>query len=346
MKMKNWMRSAGFTLVELIVVIAVLGILGAGAAVGYSGYVKKANKAADEALFKQIDYAADVGRISDADSSTYGFVHLHKDADASAVAGDGITQSPVIDEWMSRAFGADWKKSLRLKAQDEYSHVVKSPAQSDAINAFNNSNFEGKEEDLAALVGNLSGMLATDANISALKNVLGEETYAELLTKYNLGSNPSNTQIANAAVMYVASQAKNMDAAALLNEIKTTGSIDISSDSNDAISLAALAYGTMYGYANSQYATADFKNEFFDSETGKPKPVTGISSVMTLFNKMSTDAGCSNYMNASEDGALADMEGYLSAMRVIDDYQNSFNLESESAFTDPAVMALLQGLLG
>lgn len=47
----------GFTLVELIIVIAILAILSAVAVVGYSAYVEKANKSADEALIYEINQA-------------------------------------------------------------------------------------------------------------------------------------------------------------------------------------------------------------------------------------------------------------------------------------------------
>lgn len=47
----------GFTLVELIIVIAILAILAGVAVVGYSAYVEKANKSADDALIYEVNQA-------------------------------------------------------------------------------------------------------------------------------------------------------------------------------------------------------------------------------------------------------------------------------------------------
>lgn len=50
-------EKAGFTLVELIVVIAILGILAAVAVPAYSGYITKANEAADTQTISAINTA-------------------------------------------------------------------------------------------------------------------------------------------------------------------------------------------------------------------------------------------------------------------------------------------------
>lgn len=103
MKMKNWMRNAGFTLVELIVVIAVLGILGAGAAVGYSGYVKKANKAADQQMVAEIVYALELAAISDP-SSVPGDATLFLDTTGARVTG---SDSAGMSAALENAYGSN-----------------------------------------------------------------------------------------------------------------------------------------------------------------------------------------------------------------------------------------------
>ena len=60
----------GFTLVELIVVITILGILAGVGTVAYSGYIKKANQAADEMLLSAVNRAFAAACIENGTTAT------------------------------------------------------------------------------------------------------------------------------------------------------------------------------------------------------------------------------------------------------------------------------------
>ena len=79
---KFWKKTEGFTLVELVVVIAILGVLAGVGTVGYSGYVKKANMAADETLLNNLNTAFAVACIEN------GVDHTKVSADNIVIGSD------------------------------------------------------------------------------------------------------------------------------------------------------------------------------------------------------------------------------------------------------------------
>ena len=78
--------SAGFTLVELVVVIAIIGILAGIGTVGYGGYIKRTNEGLDETLYRNILYAGEIGNYEN--PGVTGRVYVYKDAPAEVSSSD------------------------------------------------------------------------------------------------------------------------------------------------------------------------------------------------------------------------------------------------------------------
>ena len=108
---KFFKKTEGFTLVELVVVIAILGILAGVGTVGYSGYVKKANMAADQQLVAGIVNGIELERIVNAS----GFPSNAKvilSGENAVVSG---TDSAAMAKIMENVYGPGWAQSCKLK---------------------------------------------------------------------------------------------------------------------------------------------------------------------------------------------------------------------------------------
>lgn len=353
---------AGFTLVELIVVIAIIGILAGVGTVGYGGYIKRTNEGLDETLYKNIIYAGEIGKYEN--PGVTGRVIVDKTGarvDAVGASGD----AGVVEKWLKNAFGGDWAHTVKYRT-DKYANgtygTIALPAQSVDLDdmqkanleKFTQSNLSGHEKELADTANNLSKLFNTDflgeATGEQAVNMLAgymdgdefEQFKTDLLSKTgktNL-NDLTNTEIANATVLHVASKAKDMTAAGVLNTLNSKGVDGVFTDYG-MLPSAALMYGTMVGYAKSDYASPEFK-------AAMQTPPTGIRQVMKLFSDMTNtekEPKINDYMQSTDKGAAADMDGYLGALRIINNYDVKFDVSNPNAFNDDQTLALLQAVL-
>lgn len=353
--------SAGFTLVELVVVIAIIGILAGIGTVGYGGYVKRTNEGLDETLYRNILYAGEIGKYEN--PGVTGTVTVDKGGASVASA----ENQAVVEKWLSDAFGSDWKTSVKYRT-DKYAGKTKynkislpitvvelSDANLGNLDKFTQSNLSGHEEELADTANTLSnlfntGFLEGDKGEAAVNKLApfmkGQDSeefkdfqkYLKEKTGKTDLNDLTNTEIANATVFYVASKAQGMTAANVLAKFKD-GGMDAVMDEYDMLPTAALMYGTMVGYAKSDYVKG---TEF---KTAMQTPPTGISGVKDLLTKMTNDGGFDEYMKADTKGAAADMDGFLGAMRIISDYDVRFDISENDAFNNKDTLTLLKAVL-
>ena len=361
--------SAGFTLVELIVVIAIIGILAGVGTVGYGGYIKRTNEGLDETLYRNILYAGEIGKYEN--PGVTGRVIVTKTgAEVKAVGASG--NPDVVKEWMKNAFGDGWEHTVKYRT-DKYANgtyrTIALPAQSVELNddqkanlnKLTQSNLNGHEVELANTCSNLSQMFTEWLNekgndpLSVLASYIGEPDSPKVKEFYDFLKATSgkedlnklnNTELANATVLYVANKAKGMTAAEVMETLKNPGIWDEESENPDIAGMnrygqlpyAALMYGTMTGYAQSDYASKSFKEKM-------ENPPKGIQDVLNLVNEMNNDEKYKDYVKANEKGIMADMDGYLGAMKIISNYDVKFDVSNPNAFNDDQTLALLQAVL-
>ena len=353
---------AGFTLVELIVVIAIMGILAGVGTAGYGGYVKRTNEGLDETLYQSILYAGEIGKYEN--PGVTGRVIVSKTgARVEAVGTSG--NADVVKEWMKNAFGGEWEHTVKYHT-DKYANgtygTIALPSQSVTLTTeqqaqlekFTQSNLNEHEKELADTANNLSklfntGFLGSKTGAEAV-NMLADQMseadfnqfkdYLKAKTGKEDLNDLTNTEIANATVLYVASKAKDMNAAGVLETLNSDGGNNVTGvfTKYGKLPSAALMYGTMTGYANSKYASEEFK-------TAMKTPPAGISDVLTLFNQMTSDEKVGEYMADNNKGVAADMDGYLGALQIISDHDAKFDVSSKNAFNDDQTLALLQAVL-
>lgn len=254
-------RQSGFTLVELVVVIATMGILAGVGSAAYSGYVKKANEAADLQLLGAVNTAFasasyDAGQYDGRPSG--GAASLAEDGRVAQV----ISSVDRKGEFFQKYFSGNQDSRFKVYTNLAYDRVTGTfhgavlsattgkdgnmvrytingkdyefMATQEQLDAFRASTFGGKSMTMNGLTGNVGGMINALSTALGGGNFLASVLINAGMAPETLGIKPDENEnyseldkqrLANAALLLTASKTDETTAERLL-AVFTTNAAD------------------------------------------------------------------------------------------------------------------------
>ena len=337
---KFWKRTEGFTLVELIVVIAILGILAGIGTVGYSGYVKKANMAADQQLVSQVANALQIYYYSNPTKAASDYVVL-----TTENADHG--QKGFVDPAMIAAFGEGWKDSLKLSYNGwtddgmlDYVLANKDDAVIIAKSSYMTNSTPGEMiktvSKLTGALGNLAATASKDPldTLSSLGTLPSEQAAAikaELAgDKYKLswtngGDNTAYaTALSNILVKHVADEMDAVEDPEQMSLLSTMAS------------QYALIYAWSTTSAEGATALANLNAEI-------TAPDADTKSIMEAFGALEFGEDYEAYFLES---GLNDYNAAFSIMSAVSDISDDYDMTVSGLYTSDAVVDQLNNYVG
>lgn len=364
-------NNGGFTLVELIVVIAILAILAGVAVPAYSGYIEKANMAADEQLLASLNTAfAAACTINGEDNYNRNDVSitLAGEEGSKTVASINVSgNAKVATSFASYFEGGEFKQIIELKYDAPNGKFVDANAEggTSTYRDLFNTLQEKYGEEIAEVLTTSLGQIGTEnlfdqmngamdmAGELNLHNLTGGP-FAEAYFSY-LGFNPSDYEDEEAAQ------------AALDAKLAALG-VDDATASTHAIALYAaqnstnLTTGQLSQWLGSNKTTNDFMAEpnantlaeaaaiygmylSYHKETAGTVPEGTTLDVMT---KALSDGDFATWVNSNAN-AQTELDAYKTYMNIVNDAAKDETARNEilaNGFKNPELESLMKDLMG